>query len=70
MFITLDRIEGNWAIFDSPDGEIRLPLDSLYSGVKEGDVCTYEHGRLFFNREETEKARLRLKDLSDALFTE
>ncbi|MGI6192441.1 MAG: DUF3006 domain-containing protein [Christensenellales bacterium] len=70
MLITLDRIEGCWAIFDSPDGEIKVNREQLYAGAKEGDVCLWEHGRLSFSREETEKAKARMKALSDTLFVE
>lgn len=70
MFFTLDRIEGGWAVFDCRLGPVRLPLESIYSGAKEGDVCILEHGRLSFCADETEKARSRAETLSNSLFIE
>jgi len=70
MFFTLDRIEGGWAVFDCPLGDIRLPLESIYSGAKEGDVCILEHGRFSFCPDETGKVRSRVEALSNSLFIE
>ncbi len=68
MFFTLDRIEGGWAVFDCRFGSVRLPLESIYSGAKEGDVCILEHGRLSFCPDETANARSRVEALSESLF--
>jgi len=70
MLITLDRIEGGWAVFESPEGEIRLKASMLPAGAREGDVFFLEDGRLSFSPEETEKSRSRANDLFRSLFEE
>ena len=64
----LDRIEEGIAAVENSDGAIlyvsksRLPENS-----KSGDCFTFEKGRFFFDYEETEKRRRKIKEVLDGI---
>lgn len=65
--VTLDRIEGDWAVLlIRPDEtcQILWPLNYLPEGAKEGSIFTID---ISVDTQETDSADMRVKDLLDEL---
>ena len=46
MNVTLRRVEGTHAVFQTDDGhELVVPITELPQGMREGDVCTVRFSR-------------------------
>ena len=66
---TVDRIENEKAVFECENGDcVALELKSLPKNIKEGDVLCFEENSYFFDKDETEKRRQKIKNLMDSLF--
>lgn len=66
----VDRIEGNYAVCETEEGKM-LPVELaiLPQGIEEGDVLSKEaNGQFFIDREETQRRRDRMRNLSKSLF--
>ena len=56
--LIIDRIEGEFAVCETEDGEKRdLPASLLADGAREGDVLDERDGGYRINFEETERRR-------------
>lgn len=64
MKLTIDRIEGEWAVCEYEKGKtVNLPSALLPADAKEGDVL-----RLSVDREATDDQKARAEDLRNRLF--
>lgn len=64
MKLTIDRIEGEWAVCEYEKGKtIDLPVALLPADAREGDVL-----RLTVDRETTEARKARAEELRSQLF--
>ena len=63
MYYTVDRIEEGIVIFEDEDGEqIKVCLNQLPEGVREGDILSYTSGQWREEREETGRRRQRMRE--------
>ncbi len=59
MEFVIDRFEGEFAIFELPDGKIvELPKVILPDGAKEGDIV-----KVIIDKNETKKSQKEIKEL-------
>ena len=66
---TIDRIEDGKAVLECENGDfVNIDLTSLPKNIKEGDVIRFDNGSYFFNAEETEQRRKKIKKLMESLF--
>lgn len=63
MFI-IDRLEGDWAVVESPAGVFNLPRALLPEGAKEGDVLKLD---ITLDTAATAARRRRIKTLLDEI---
>lgn len=64
MKLTIDRIEGEWAVCEYEQGKtLDLPAALLPEGAREGDVL-----RLVVDREGTDERKARAEELRNRLF--
>ena len=65
MRVVIDRIEGNFAVAELPDGSMKnLPLEFV-PDCKEGDIVY-----ITIDKEETEKVKKEIEIKLDSLFDE
>lgn len=66
-FCIIDRFEGNFAVIEYEDITFNFPKELLPKEAKEGDVLKFD---ITIDREETEKRRKAIEDLTKDLFVE
>lgn len=68
--MVIDRIEGNCIICEHNGAFIEIDRSSLPEDAAEGDVIgTSENGRLYIDKEATQKRREHIQSLMKKLFT-
>ncbi|MCX7883510.1 MAG: DUF3006 domain-containing protein [Caloramator sp.] len=56
MKAVIDRFEGDFAIAVTLSGEIfDIKIENLPKGIKEGDVIIISDGKIYIDKDETEK---------------
>ena len=68
--ISIDRIEEDIAVCEENGDMISLPLSSLPSDTKEGDILTLSENGWILSEDTTEKRKNSLLDLQNSLFDE
>lgn len=67
--LTIDRIEGDKAVCEHPDGSTSdIPLSELPAGVKEGTCLTAKGGSYVVDAEAAAKRAARIQKKMDSLF--
>ncbi|MEG1027507.1 MAG: DUF3006 domain-containing protein [Oscillospiraceae bacterium] len=66
---SVDRIENNILIcYDDNDNKKEIPLSQCQIDVKEGDIIEYIDGKYIVNKQETQKRKDYIYNLSESLF--
>lgn len=70
MKYTVDRLEENKVICEKEDGSFtEFKIESLYDGIKEGDIFTFDSdNKAVFLNEDTKKAKEFVIKLQNDLF--
>lgn len=66
--LILERFEGNVAVIENGDEHIETEIENCSAEVKEGDVLVLRDGVYCTDEVETEKQRLKIKNLQDSLW--
>ncbi len=68
-YMTIDRIEGAFAVCEMPDGSHEdIPLSSLPEGSREGTVLARIDGIWSIDRDEERRRRGRIQSKMNSLF--
>lgn len=69
MKITVDRIEGEYAICEQENRQmINIPLKDIPFLLKEGDVIEINGNSYKFDAEETKKKKKKIEDMTKGLW--
>lgn len=69
MSMTVDRIEGDFAVCELENGEIKnIPLENLPFGIKEGNVISENENGFFINVFEEQERIKRIEEKMKKLF--
>ena len=65
MYYTVDRIEGNFAVLEDENGNVRdVKLDGLPDNIKESDILKFENDIYIIDEKRTKQVK---KDLENRL---
>ena len=69
MSMTVDRIEGDFAVCELENGEIKnIPLENLPFGIKEGNIISKNEKGLFIDVFEEQERIKRIEEKMKKLF--
>lgn len=69
MFYSVDRVDDKYVMLCDDEGDTKeLRIFHFEGEVKEGQVYRFENGRFIFDEQETEKRKMRIRELENELF--
>lgn len=71
MQLTVDRIEGDFAVCEKPDRtHLNIPLADLPEGTSEGSVIILQDGVFTLDSDAEDQRRKKLFEMQNSLFSE